>query len=40
MDEPTLSALRQIAEEEDRTVSNLITRIVKEWLAVRQKSGG
>lgn len=27
--------LRQIADEEDRTVSNLLTRIVKEWLAAR-----
>lgn len=35
MDEPTLEALRRIADEEDRTVSNLLTRIVKEWLAAR-----
>lgn len=40
MDEPTLTALRQIAEEEDRTVSNLITRIVREWLAARSKNPG
>ena len=38
MDEPTLNSLRQIAEEEDRTVSNLLTRIVKEWLTARQKA--
>jgi hypothetical protein len=40
MDEPTLNALRQIADEEDRTVSNLLTRIVKEWLAARDVKGG
>ena len=38
--EPTLNALRQIADVEDRTVSNLLTRIVKEWLAARDAKGG
>ena len=40
MDEPTLTALREIAEEEDRTLSNLVMRIVKEWLAARQQQSG
>jgi hypothetical protein len=35
-DEATLTALREAAEEEDRTVSNLIQRIVKEWLAAKK----
>ena len=33
MDEKMLNRLRAIAAEEDRTVSNLVGRIIKEWLA-------
>ncbi len=32
MDEAMLNRLRSIADEEDRTVSNLVGRIIKEWL--------
>jgi hypothetical protein len=32
MDEETYARLRAIAMSEDRTVSNLINRIVKDWL--------
>ena len=35
MDEKMLNRLRAIAEEEDRTVSNLVGRIIKEWLAAQ-----
>jgi hypothetical protein len=35
MDEETFEQIRAIALAEDRTVSNLINRIVKEWLAAR-----
>lgn len=36
LDEETLGQLRTIAYEEDRTISNLIARALKEWLAQRQ----
>jgi hypothetical protein len=35
MDEETFEQIRAIALAEDRTVSNLINRIVKEWLEAR-----
>lgn len=37
MDEETFEQVRAIAQAEDRTVSNLINRIVKEWLASQGK---
>ena len=37
MDEETFEQIRAIALAEDRTVSNLINRIVKEWLTSREK---
>jgi hypothetical protein len=39
MDTAMLKRLRAIANEEDRTVSNLVGRIVKEWLAARDAQG-
>jgi hypothetical protein len=39
MDEAMLNRLRSIADEEDRTVSNLVGRIIKEWLAARDAEG-
>ncbi|MGB0084808.1 MAG: hypothetical protein WBP94_05470 [Rhodomicrobiaceae bacterium] len=38
LDEDTLEQLRLVAFEEDRTISNLIGRILKEWLAARQQA--
>jgi hypothetical protein len=35
LDDATLNALRSIALEENRTVSNLIGTIVRDWLAAR-----
>jgi hypothetical protein len=40
MDEETFAQVRAIALAEDRTVSNLINRIVREWLAARGKDTG
>jgi predicted transcriptional regulator len=38
LDEETLEQLRSIAYSEDRTISNLIARALKEWLATRPES--
>lgn len=38
LDEETLEQLRSIAYDEDRTISNLIARALKEWLAARPES--
>jgi hypothetical protein len=35
MDQETIEQIRAVALAEDRTVSNLINRIVKEWLTSR-----
>jgi Ribbon-helix-helix protein, copG family len=40
LDEETLEMLRAIAYAEDRTISNLIARALKEWLATRKSTGG
>lgn len=39
LSDSTLDALRKIAAEENRTVSNLIDTIVKAWLAEREAKG-
>jgi hypothetical protein len=39
LSDATLDALRAVAAKENRTVSNLIDTIIKEWLEARQAKG-